>query len=344
MAPARGTATRPPRRPGGPKSSGPALFAAGVLAGAIAFALFTGWHSRTAPPAARPQSPPHGASSHAARRPAPRPAPPAAAPRRATPRLPERNPENSQSPAVVPAPPAGGTLGSGPETTRPAPAPAGRPRVAVIFDDAGYSLRAAREVMDLPRPVTISILPDLPFSTPIAEEAERRGVQVILHLPVQPDNPGIDIGPGGVTVAMTDGAIARTVAADFATVPGAVGTNNHMGSRGTADPRVMRAVLGVVRARRLFFIDSMTSPRSVAAETAREMGVPTAVRAVFLDNEDTDTYVRAQFHALIRVAQTRGEAIAIGHVGKVTARVLREMLPEFDEADIRFVPVSTLVH
>jgi uncharacterized protein len=213
----------------------------------------------------------------------------------------------------------------------------------VIFDDAGYSLPAAREVFALPRPVTISILPDLPFSTPIAEEAARRGVQVILHLPVQPENPASDPGPGRITVDMTDETIARTVAADFGTVPGAVGANNHMGSRGTADPRVMRAVLGSVKTRGLFFVDSLTTPHSVAAKTARAMGVPTAVRAVFLDNQDNDEYVRAQFRILIRAAQTRGQAIAIGHVGKVTARVLREMLPEFDEAGIRFVPVSALV-
>jgi polysaccharide deacetylase 2 family uncharacterized protein YibQ len=213
----------------------------------------------------------------------------------------------------------------------------------VIFDDAGYSLRTAREVFALPRPVTVSVLPDLPFSTPIAEEAAQRGVQVLLHLPVQPENPDLDAGPGRITVDMTDDAIARTVAADFTAVPGAVGLNNHMGSRGTADPRVMRAVLRVVKTRRQFFVDSLTSPRSVAAETARTMGVPAAVRTVFLDTRNEDDYVRAQFHALIQAAQRRGQAIAIGHVGKVTARVFREMIPEFDEAGIQFVRVSALV-
>ena len=327
----------PPRGTGGRGGAGfPFLALAVLLAAGLVVGLWIGWQTRPPAPARRAPAPaaraPHraptpggGGSAAAPASPAP-----AALPRRAAPRPPRENPEGSQSPAVAPAP------GGPPET-------GGHPRVAVIFDDAGYSLPAAREVMALPRPVTISVLPGLPFSTPIAEEASRRGVQVILHLPVQPDNPALPLGPGGVTVDMSDEAIAQTVASDLASIPGAVGTNNHMGSRGTADPRVMRAVLGVVKARRLFFVDSLTSPRSVAAETARTMRVPTAVRAVFLDNEDTDTYVRAQFHALIRVAQTRGQAIAIGHVGKVTARVLREMLPEFDEAGIRFVFVSTLV-
>ena len=304
-------------------------FLLGMLVGAALVVGFLGG-SRFHP--AGPAKPPASAVSRPSH-----PAPPAAGqPRRvppaqtAAPQLPRENPEGSQTPAIVPSPAA----------------PRGasdHPRVAIIFDDAGYSLRTAREVIALPRPVTISVLPGLPFSTPIAEEAAAHRVQVLLHLPVQPDNAALDLGPGGVTVDMSNGAIARTVASDFTTVPGAAGTNNHMGSLGTADPRVMRAILGVVKARRLFFVDSLTSPRSVGAETARAMGVPTAVRAVFLDNQDDDTYVRAQFHALIRVAQTRGHAIAIGHVGKVTARVLREMLPEFDEAGIQFVPVSVLV-
>jgi polysaccharide deacetylase 2 family uncharacterized protein YibQ len=216
-------------------------------------------------------------------------------------------------------------------------------RVAIIFDDAGYNLHAAQEVMDLGRPVTMSVLPDLPLSTPIAEDAPAHGVQIILHLPVQPEDASIPLGPGGVRVDMSDQTIRQTVTADLATVPTAVGANNHMGSLGTSDPRVMRAVIGVIKARHLFFVDSLTSPRSVAASVAREMRVPTGVRAVFLDNENNEAYVRGQFRELIRIVEARGQAIAIGHVGKVTVRVLREMLPEFDEAGIQLVHVSALV-
>lgn len=301
-----------------------ALLGAGLVIGVLLAA-----HVRPAgPPPARTARPPATAG-----RP---PAPPAARPGRPAPpraaSIPRENPEASQGPAV----------GPGPETA-PAPHGPGRARVAIIFDDAGYSLRAAREVMALGRPVTISILPSLPYSTQIAEEAPAHGVQVILHLPLEPDNAALSVGPGGVTVDMSDQAIRSTVAADLATVPTAVGANNHMGSRGTSDPRVMRDVMGVIRARRLFFVDSLTSPRSIAARIAREMGVPTGVRAVFLDNRDEEGYVRTQLQELIGIAQARGRAIAIGHVGKVTARVLRGMLPEFDEAGMQLVFVSQLV-
>jgi polysaccharide deacetylase 2 family uncharacterized protein YibQ len=293
-----------------------ALLGAGLVIGVLLAA-----HVRPGPPSPRTARPPAP--------PAARPGGPAAP--RAAP-IPRRNPGISQGPAVGPGP-----------GTAPAPHGQGRARVAIIFDDAGYSLRAAREVMALGRPVTISILPSLPYSTQIAEEAAAHGVQVILHLPLEPDNAALPVGPGGVTVDMSDRSIRSTVAADLATVPTAVGANNHMGSRGTSDPRVMRDVIGVMKARRLFFVDSLTSPHSVAARVAREMGVPTGTRAVFLDNQDEEGYVRAQLQELIGIAQARGRAIAIGHVGKVTARVLREMLPEFDEAGIQLVFVSQLV-
>lgn len=270
-------------------------------------------HPRTAKPAPQPTAPPAPRRAH------PQPAP----------QPPHQNPEVSRAPVVVPGPVADKS---------------GRPRVAIIFDDAGYSARAAREVAAIGRPVTISILPHLPYSSLIAEEAPARGVQVILHLPMEPDNQAIQLGEGGVRVAMSDEEIRRTVAADFASVPTAVGANNHMGSLGTSDPRVMRAVLMEMKARHLFFVDSVTSPRSVAVRVARESGVPVAARAVFLDNQDDEEYVRGQFRTLIAVAQARGQAIAIGHVGRVTARVLVALLPEFDEAGIQFVRVSDLVH
>lgn len=291
-----------------------------VLGGGLATGVFL--EVRTRPTAAPPP----------ATRVRPRPAAPALRSLTPPPAVPRQNPEASQGPAIGPESPPGAVRHQ-----------AGHPQVAIIFDDAGYSLHAIQEVMALGRPVTISVLPNLPYSTQIALEARAHGAQVILHLPIEPDNAAIPLGPGEVTVEMSDDAIRETVDADLDTVPTAAGANNHMGSRGTSDPRVMRAVIGAMKARHLFFVDSLTSPHSVAAQVAREMGVPTAVRAVFLDNQDDDAYVRTQLRTLIDISRRRGQAIAIGHVGRVTARVLHEMLPEFDEAGIQFVQVSQLV-
>ncbi|HXF82861.1 MAG TPA: divergent polysaccharide deacetylase family protein, partial [bacterium] len=210
-------------------------------------------------------------------------------------------------------------------------------------DDAGGSLEDLEAIIALGRPVTVAVLPGLRYSREVAERAAAAGLEVFLHLPLEPEDSAKALGPGGITVAMSDREIEASVRASLASVPGAIGVNNHMGSRGTADPRVMRAVLSVVRERKLVFVDSVTSPRTVAARIAAEMGVRTAARHVFLDNEDEPTAIRRQLRRVLARARRSGEAVAIGHASRLTAQVLREMLGEFDSAGVVLVPASALV-
>lgn len=216
-------------------------------------------------------------------------------------------------------------------------------KVAIIFDDAGGSLTDLEAIIDLGRPVAVAVLPGLRHSREVALLARAAGLEVFLHLPVEPEDATKALGPGGITTAMTDEEIVQTVRDDLAWVPGAVGVNNHMGSRGTADARVMRAVLQVVKERSLIFVDSVTSSRSIAARVAAEMRIPRAARQVFLDNENDASYIRQQVRRLVALARQRGEAVAIGHVQRMTGRVLKEMLAEFDRQGVEIVPVSTLV-
>ncbi len=217
-------------------------------------------------------------------------------------------------------------------------------RVVIIFDDAGGSLTDLEPIIALGRPVIVAVLPGLRYSREVATRAQAAGLDVFLHLPVEPEDVDKNLGPGGVTTAMTDQDIATAVRADLAWVPGVAGINNHMGSKGTADERVMRAILDVAKERGLIFIDSVTTPRSVAARVAREMRVPTAARDVFLDNENDPEAIRERLKLLITFAKRRGTAVAIGHAHRLTARILAEMLPEFDRERIDIVPVSTVVH
>lgn len=219
--------------------------------------------------------------------------------------------------------------------------PAATARVAVIFDDAGGSLEDVEAIIALDRPVTIAVLPGLRFSRDVAERARAAGLEVFLHLPLEADPPQ-PMGPGGIAVAMSDEEIAATVSAGLDSVPGAIGVNNHMGSRGTADTRVMRAVLGVVKAHGLIWVDSRTTINTVGAEVAGQMGIRTASRQVFLDNEDTPEAIRGQVTRLIEIARDKGQAVAIGHAHRRTTQVLREMLSEFDQAGIELVPASAL--
>jgi polysaccharide deacetylase 2 family uncharacterized protein YibQ len=149
-------------------------------------------------------------------------------------------------------------------------------------------------------------------------------------------------GRNAILTSMSDEEIVRTTRENIEAVPHARGVNNHMGSRATTDRRVMSSVIGAFPDG-LYFIDSRTTGRSIAATVAREMNVRTATRNVFLDDVATEAFVRKQLAALASAAETRGVAIGIGHPYPVTMRVLAEELPELKARGFRLVRASSVV-
>jgi polysaccharide deacetylase 2 family uncharacterized protein YibQ len=217
------------------------------------------------------------------------------------------------------------------------------PRVAIIIDDCGYTVKRCKPFLEMPIPLTISILPMTPHGKELEADALAAGKNVLLHLPMEPESAAKHPGPGEILTQMTDSQIQDQVEADLNSVPDVPGANNHMGSKATSDPRVMRDVLEVFQRRHLFFIDSMTAYTTVAATTAHDLGVPTARRDVFLDDSHSLPYIEGQFAQLERVALKQGTAIAIGHPFAQTAQALMHEIPILEAAGITFVPAQTLV-
>ncbi|MDQ2872201.1 MAG: divergent polysaccharide deacetylase family protein, partial [Candidatus Eremiobacteraeota bacterium] len=149
--------------------------------------------------------------------------------------------------------------------------------------------------------------------------------------------------PGEIKTSMSDAAIAAQTQDDLAQVPLATGVNNHEGSEASADPRVMQAVMGIVKAHGLFFVDSMTNAKSIAAQTARTDGVPTASRDVFLDNKDDVAYSESMLERAVAIAKANGSAIAIGHPRPTTLEALRASYAKMEAEGVHFVFVSQLV-
>ncbi len=218
------------------------------------------------------------------------------------------------------------------------------PRLAIIVDDLGNDPRAARALLVLPFPLTVSVIPHLPFSTEVAEDAFRRGDEVLLHLPMQAEPSGAKQERIELRVGMIAQEVASTLAAMLETVPHAVGVNNHEGSLATADPALMQELMPARRERGLFFVDSRTTAATVAYTTAEEEGVPAASRKVFLDDVATVKAVRAQLELAARDAQRNGSAIAIGHPHPATIAALNEAVPQLEARGIHLVFVSDLVH
>jgi polysaccharide deacetylase 2 family uncharacterized protein YibQ len=229
-------------------------------------------------------------------------------------------------------------------TETPASPRAEGARLAIILDDLGNDRSAADAIFALKIPITISVLPNHPHSVEIAEEAHRRGYQVMLHLPMQsvgnerPESQELRAG-------MSASDVAALVDQSLQNIPDVVGVNNHQGSESTADTALMDELMPVLRQHKLFYVDSRTTAATVAYDEAQRLGVPSGFRNVpFLDDVAEVAAVRKQLQRALRGAHEKGEAIAIGHPHPATLQALREVLPQAKSQGVTLVFVSELVH
>ena len=218
------------------------------------------------------------------------------------------------------------------------------PRVVVVLDDLGFSALQWELILDIPPPLTLSFLPSAPSLVEWAQAAGRRGHEVLLHLPMEPkgrQDPGANALRVADTPEMRQANLRRLLSS--ATAMGAVGANNHMGSRATEDSILMGEVLSVLGERGLLFLDSRTTAASVASTEALRLRVAFAERDIFLDHELREESVRSQLLALEWIARRRGYAIAIGHPHRITLSVLAEWVMTLESRGLVLVPLSAVV-
>jgi uncharacterized protein len=226
---------------------------------------------------------------------------------------------------------------------------AGSGVVAVVLDDLGYDERALETLRHWNAPLAVAVIPSAPFASRAVALAREKGWDLLVHLPMEPE-----AGPSeSEAIGARDGdeEIRAKVLAALENTPGALGVNNHQGSKATADARVVRAVLAVVKERGLFFLDSRTTNASVAGGEAAAMGVPFLARDVFLDDVAAEASARggapealdAAWERTLALAGKRGEAIVIGHPRRETLAFLERRLASEKSAGARLVRVSELV-
>lgn len=234
-------------------------------------------------------------------------------------------------------------LASASALAREVPPPEKRPKLALVFDDFGYERGGIpREVIDLDIPLTITILPTLRYSQEVLAMAKRKSRCVLLHLPMESEKKEkTDVDE--VTVGMNDKEIANLVRTDLESLPGVDGVSNHEGSLATTDVRVMKAVMNELTGRNLLFFDSLTSPKSVAYNTAVQTGLRAARSDLFLDdNTERSDDVAARLHQLVELARKNGVAIGIGHPHPWTFEAIRDNLDYLKDAGVDFVTVCDL--
>lgn len=223
-------------------------------------------------------------------------------------------------------------------------AAAGPARIAIIIDDLGYNLEAGNLAINLPGPVACAILPETPRGRELAESANQHGKEVLLHLPLQAQSSKLPPDPGGIDLDMSHSALARAFASSFKSVPYAIGVNNHRGSMLTRHPGHMSWLMQEIKAQGpLFFVDSYTTARSIALDSARESGVPAVRRDVFLDPDKQPQTVEREFARLKNLARRRGMAVGIGHPYPATLSLLQRELPHLQDDGIDLIRISRYV-
>lgn len=223
------------------------------------------------------------------------------------------------------------------------PAFADPPLVAIIIDDIGYDPAAVDDLLRLNLDLTFSVLPHAPHRNDLCRRIHAAGREILIHLPMQPvEYPKIKPGPGAILASMSPEDAAEATRSALASVPFAVGVNNHMGSLVTSLPAPLLAVFGVLREEGRFFVDSRTTPRSACHVAADWHEVPMAGRDIFLDHHPRHDAVTRQIQRLILIARHRGMAIGIGHPHEATLVALREARSVLT-TEIRLVPASRVV-
>ena len=308
-------------------SSGSRIAAVAVVAlivGAIAgYFMFSPSSKRLAPPQ----------QQKSATAPAPSVAPPVSPPP-ATVSSPGTAPSVRKEQQSLSAPVAGKTKDVEP----------GSARLAIIIDDMGSSLNEARSLAAINVPLTFAIIPELRSDKEVAAFAASHNIETMIHIPMQSKGwPARKLEANGLLVGMDADEIRSRVSRFVERFPGAVGVNNHMGSEFTGQEEQMTTVLQVLKGRDLFFIDSITSPESTGVRVAQKLGVRTARRNVFLDNEQERGYILGQLSQAVKQARKNGSAIAICHPHPATIAALAAALPELAGQGVRLVPASQLV-
>ena len=212
--------------------------------------------------------------------------------------------------------------------------------ISIIIDDMGYSLDRGEQAIAISAPLTYAILPNSTHAKSLATTAFAAGKEIMVHLPME-NTAQIPMARGALTSAQPKDDFLRAIDQSLNRVPHAAGINNHMGSALTQQPRAMRWLMEALKNRQMYFIDSRTTPYTIAFATAQSHQLRAASRDIFLDNDKSIYAIDSSFQQLLRLARRKGTAIAIGHPHATTLAYLAMALPKIE--NIKVVSISELI-
>ncbi|MFP4548719.1 MAG: divergent polysaccharide deacetylase family protein [Fidelibacterota bacterium] len=219
-------------------------------------------------------------------------------------------------------------------------------KMAIIIDDFGYSSgQAVQKLLELDIDITVAIIPGRRFSSWTSRQAAKNGKEVIIHMPMASDQEHLNNGESRFILSndLSADEIQERVNRAFANIPNAVGMNNHMGSIATTQVDVVIPLVKALKQKKLYFIDSLTSPLSVVYENCLINDVPTGKRRYFLDNVREKEAIIKQLRLSIRYARENGQIIVTGHANPETLSAINYLQESGELAEVNILPASKLL-
>ena len=221
--------------------------------------------------------------------------------------------------------------------------PITQPSISIIIDDLGYKLKEDMYALSLPGPIAYAILPHAPYTKKMMSIASQNGKEILLHQPMQALENNELLGPGALTLNMTQKEFLQTLETNINAVSNIIGINNHMGSLLTRHPEHMQWLMSIVKKNNYIYVDSLTSANSVAGKIAEENDIPFLSRDIFLDNKKDLEYIDNKFFELVAIAKKQGSALAICHSHSNTIEMLSKFLKDIDKYGVKLIDLKSLI-
>ena len=218
----------------------------------------------------------------------------------------------------------------------------GSGNLAIVIDDMGYDRSLADAVIALPFPLTVSVLPHLPISSEVAEEAHSRGDEVLLQLPMEPfDYPDNDPGPQTLLTTLDPEQNLDRMYWQLSRIQGYAGIANFMGGRFVVTDAVMQPIISEAAKRGLGYFDDGSAPRSVAPSLAAGQAMPFAKADSTIDAVPTSVEIDRALAKLETLAKDRGIAIGVASALPISIERIAVWLKPLESHGIMLVPLTT---
>jgi polysaccharide deacetylase 2 family uncharacterized protein YibQ len=227
-------------------------------------------------------------------------------------------------------------------------------KMAILIEDLGFeATTAAAEYLAFPEPLTVSFVPvdharlsPQRMSAWAAQAAESKK-EIVLSLPMEP-LPGDTAKynryrQSTIKIHLSEDEIRGIISHAAAAVPNFAGMANFHGARAMEDSRVMGIVLSEANKRKVYFVYTDASRKSVTPQLVKSMKVPSHPVQGAIDASHSAEQARERLRRFAMTAERTGKVLVRAQPSQAFIQVLKEETEPLKRNGIRLVYVSELM-